>query len=44
MPLKDPPTRSNLDCNLSELLEAYEASHVVKPERLVKNTFAVERS
>jgi len=43
VPLKEPPTCSDLDCNLSELLEAYEASRVVKPEKPVRQIFAVER-
>jgi len=40
---KDPTTCSDLEYNLTELLEAYKASHLVKPERLVTETFAVER-
>jgi len=43
VPLEDPTTCSDLDSNLNELLEVYEASHVVKPEEPAKTLFAVER-
>lgn len=44
MLLRDSLAYSDLDGGLSELLEAYKESHLVKPEGLIRTTSAGKRS